>query len=716
MRTGTIGRTGCVWLVAFAASMVLPSTQAAQAPAATPPTARITAQTPSRPDALTPTEFAAIVNEAASVPRNVPPNGGILLPKSWHSLTRDKLAAMLTMPRLGEIPHFVRQVLIDQAATWDLFDYKRPSDAAELWGRVWSVDVKYQSAWDFFTYIPDATWSPTSLAMASVFKCFPRTVWTSTNPVVDAVEHNYGWVWDQGRGAAGMGDCLPDVGGSYVQWTPSLRAQVSDILTRKFSAELLEDGCTRNGPDSCLLVFQALYGLDPHASNLPALLRKMQPSFFGPEPSGWTFAGKDDSALKVADALRTQLTQRLAFITAELPVLLDHPDAWPDGETERALGDALHASIRLYQLQQLDFRRYYYRADRDLINPWHWLSGARGQQVAPIMRSLGQSVARTLGCQLGEPATKITQAFLYGYAIENIRLGNPCSFLRELPLAELIKAEPKRRKQLAALLQPIAKQLSEGGSLREDALNQVADACHAAHPAAPDPFGLCAGIRARDAAALAAMPKVDPLDCPEDTLAAAEQALSVQPAGDDYADCRKDPADTRHAIVALAYQANDGADDGDEDYDLDIAIVDLDSGDILAHRHEAKGIASDAVSLNRIWLDTARYDLAPGRRAFGIRSSNSAHCYQCAYGISTLSLYLANGEHIDKLLSTTAEEINSGNGNDYSSRTLLCVGPGRHHGLADIVASTGASCGKPDGDSRTWRYDGTKYVEEKNTR
>ena len=60
-----------------------------------------------------------------------------------------------------------------------------------------------------------------------------------------------------------MRGCLPEIASDSVHWTPSLIAQVTAILARKFSDELRVDGCTRHGPDSCLVIFQALYGLDP---------------------------------------------------------------------------------------------------------------------------------------------------------------------------------------------------------------------------------------------------------------------------------------------------------------------------------------------------------------------------------------------------------------------------------------------------------------------
>lgn len=713
--------SACLWLVAFWAGVAAAQPAAATSTPATPAVTRVTAATPSDRDALSTSDFWAIVAEARKVPTNLPPDGHIALPKTWHTLTREKLAAMLTMPLFGDIPHGIREVLIDQAATWDLFDFKRPSDAAALWGRVWSVKVVGRSAWDFFSYIPDGTWSPTSLAMASIFECFPKDAWTSRDPIVSVVTKNLGWEWDMGHGGAGMRECLPDIGTPYVHWTPQLRAKVSAILTRKFTDELREDGCTRHGVDSCLVVFQALYGLDPHNPDLPALLKKIEPAFFGNDVPLWQSARNDSTPTKVADVMHKRLIQRMAFITTKLPVLLEHPHAWPAGATEHLIAQALQTAAALTRLWHLDYSRYYYHQDRDLIAPWRLLQGKYAAQVMPAMQKIGRAYARTEACQPDFPLNITNRAFKDAYIVENIRLGNGgCGLENQLPLAELVTAKPARRKQLIALLKPIAGQLSSAGPLREQALIMVTDACRSQHATGIDPFGLCAAVRARDAAAraakLASMPPVDPLACPEGTLAKAEQTLSVEPEGDDYAACRKNPSDTSQAIVALAYLATDGDkqdDNGHADYDLDLAIVDIDSGRILAHRHEANGIESDAVSLDRVWLDTSRYDLAPGRRAFGVRSRNDAHCWQCAYGETTLSLYLLDGKHLRKLLTTTVAETNVNETGDHSTRAILCIGKHRHHGLADIVMSQGPSCQTPDGDSRVWRYDGQRYQATK---
>lgn len=730
MRTDTTaGRAGFTWLVAFGASMAMSCALAAQltTTAAQPPT-HFTATTPTNPQALSASDFAAIVAEARGVPRNLPPDGHIGLPQTWRTLTPRKLAAMLTMPQFGGVPQYIRPVLIDQAATWDLFDYQRPSDAAALWGRLRSEDVKDRTAWDFFRYIPDPTWSPTSLAMAGVFMCFPRDAWTADDPIVQVVTHGGPWQWDMGRGAADMRGCLPEIASDSVHWTPSLIAQVTAILARKFSNELRQDGCTRHGPDSCLVIFQALFGLDPDNAELPALLKKMEPAFFGNDVSWWESARNDSTPTKIADVMHPRLIQRMAFLTANLPVVIDHPAAWPTHELENTLAQAFQTSTQLEQLQGLSYTRYNYQNSyRDLINPVHWLTGKRGREAAPALRALAGAYAQTHACALppiaqDQPITHDGMAaFKRAHAIANIRQGNGyCGELAYLDLPELVTASPARRRQLMTEFRPIAKQLAKGGGMREDALGQVAAACHAKHTAG-DPFGLCAEVRARDTAALAAklaaMPKVDPLACPENTLANVEQTLSITPAGDDFAACRKDPADTHHAIVALAYQATDGdAQDGngDEDYDLDVAVVDIASGDILAHRHEPDGIPSDAVSLERVWLDTARYDLAPGKRAFGVRTTNDAHCWQCAYGYTNLALYLQDGKQLRKLLATTVAETTSDDGDDVTNTaTVLCIGKQRHHGLADIVTSDDASCEKIDGDSHIWRYDGKQYVEAK---
>ena len=168
-------------------------------------------------------------------------------------------------------------------------------------------------------------------------------------------------------------------------------------------------------------------------------------------------------------------------------------------------------------------------------------------------------------------------------------------------------------------------------------------------------------------------PKVDPLACPEDLVTMAEGSLPAS-VGDDYVVCRKDPTDSRHAIIALAAERNN------TDLSVDIVIVDIASGSILINRHATDDFISTG-GIVSIGIDTARYNLAPGLRAFGIRIQQPENCgNDCDITTTQLALYVQRGNKLQKLLHTWVGEHENGAGPDgigfaaHRSVTVLCMG------------------------------------------
>src|SRR5207342_3322609 len=180
-----------------------------------------------------------------------------------------RLSSLLSMPAFAEIPRGPRGVLLNQAATWDLLSFRRPSDAAVLWERVWprgqNGDPKAApNDSGGVCYVSDPTWSPAAMAMSTIFACFPRTVWSAPeDPMVWAVRNSAAWQWRNEYGWDGFRRCIPD--GAFFPDTRPDKAgldAVTAVLKTKLSEELLADGCNRPGPDSCMLLFQALSSLD----------------------------------------------------------------------------------------------------------------------------------------------------------------------------------------------------------------------------------------------------------------------------------------------------------------------------------------------------------------------------------------------------------------------------------------------------------------------
>lgn len=171
---------------------------------------------------------------------------------------------------------------------------------------------------------------------------------------------------------------------------------------------------------------------------------------------------------------------------------------------------------------------------------------------------------------------------------------------------------------------------------------------------------------------------------------------------------------------------------------VDIAVVDIPSGNILSHRHttdDFEWTGGDWVAgFVSMAVDTARYDLAPGLRAFGIRIEQHEGCAEwCEITNTQLVLYVQRGNKLDKLLHMWVGEHEDGGGPDgegyaaHRSVTVLCMGRQRSHGLANIwsaesrvdsnspdeavdIDAANIPCG-PTGPNRLlWRYNGRQYI------
>lgn len=751
----------CLWLIIAMVSTLAPLAQA------TTPTLKFSADTPERAEALAKSDFDAIVAEAQRVAEAPRSTSVVPLPSRWTTLDPTRLVAMMSMPGFVEIPNPARGVLLDQAATWDLLSFRRPSDAAVLWERLWPraahADPKAApNGSEGIGYLPDPTWSVTAKAMSTIFACFPQVAWSSPeDPAVWALRHPVAWQWQNYSGWEGFRRCVPQ--GAFFEDTRPDKAgleALTEMIRAKFSAELLADGCSRPGPDSCMLLFQALFSLDQNDQQLPRFLKLMEPSFHLDEtidlPNIATPGqGRElsSTSLQALYGAETEAMRKNLFLTLKLPVLIRYPGAWPVGELGRVVNQATVLTMTLARIEHLNTSRHQI-FDRYYSSPWQWIDTTTDASLTDSQRQLGAAYARREACELSDLNTQNTiQSFWQGYVLENIRLGHgDCGRFNELRLAEVYQRAKKGRHAHARssmdFLQPIADALTKPGPLHELALDAMAETCGKdKNVSASDPWHLCANVRARDteraavelqriAAEKVLQPAVDPLVCEENTVARAADALHYG-AGPDFWDasnstCRLVPFQRARAIVALAHykgQEQSGAAfvAGDSDYqlDLDIVVMNVVDGAVVLHRHEPGVIPSDAIQFEGLSIDTGRYVLAPGKRAFGIRTAHSAHCYQCAYSDSDLSLYMLNSNRIDPILQVRVGETRNESTPEcpdtiIETNTAIDVGPGNSHGLADLLLTTTsrsspndedtpATCMSVDTKTIRARFDGKGY-------
>lgn len=151
----------------------------------------------------------------------------------------------------------------------------------------------------------------------------------------------------------------------------------------------------------------------------------------------------------------------------------------------------------------------------------------------------------------------------------------------------------------------------------------------------------------------------------------------------DQAVCKVNPGDSSQVLAALPF-----VDEASEDqslYGLEVLVADAASGKVIAHWYQPAAIESDAYRFTGLKLDTARYQLAPGQRAFGVRISHEGSSRVNPFGSETLSLYLNDGSRLRQIMNKVVVSDNSGEwdgscAGDFNetTRTLSLGKPGKN--------------------------------------
>ncbi len=224
--------------------------------------------------------------------------------------------------------------------------------------------------------------------------------------------------------------------------------------------------------------------------------------------------------------------------------------------------------------------------------------------------------------------------------------------------------------------------------------------------------------------------------CPLQTLYALTQA-SLLPAGDDVPlvaeACKVWPYDESLALAAVAYPLPASDADG-RVLRLVIAVLGAQEADIRAvHETDLTEDAAFALIEDGLMLDTARYDLARGVRAFGVKVRSSAPGPSCPDGRvnDALTLYVREGDVLRPVFNSYTDFWARVEGEPCSwaqgqrlvtEEAAFTIGVERsaHHGFADLrvtanvariesAATTAAEQTVRRRDSRVVRYDGTRY-------
>lgn len=174
----------------------------------------------------------------------------------------------------------------------------------------------------------------------------------------------------------------------------------------------------------------------------------------------------------------------------------------------------------------------------------------------------------------------------------------------------------------------------------------------------------------------------------------------------EHSACKVSPADPGRTLAALTFVESSDA-DSDATYGLEVLSADSKTGAIKSHVYESGAINSDAIQFSSLSLDTARYQLASGVRAFGVRVNYSGSSRVNPYGATALHLYIDEGQKIRKVLNNLKISENNGewDGNcegDFSaSKRTLSIGKSANKGFATLIldSTDTATHSAPNGDN-----------------
>lgn len=216
--------------------------------------------------------------------------------------------------------------------------------------------------------------------------------------------------------------------------------------------------------------------------------------------------------------------------------------------------------------------------------------------------------------------------------------------------------------------------------------------------------------------------------CDSEVIGSAAEALHVSSADIGLSSCRRDPVTKDQFIVALVSpldtpgQAVKSGDD--ERFDLDVVIWNQRAHDVVAHRHDAGYLLSDASSLRSSAVDTARYMLAPGVRAFGVRDVHYPYNTHSKWSETYLTLFVQQGDRIERIFASQVELLTDGGDTPTcvdatrAIRTTVGTATSQSHGYADLRVVTqdvtesglpGKPCGPAKIEQHQASYDGAAY-------
>ncbi|MGE8236656.1 MAG: hypothetical protein ACN6PQ_10285 [Stenotrophomonas indicatrix] len=154
--------------------------------------------------------------------------------------------------------------------------------------------------------------------------------------------------------------------------------------------------------------------------------------------------------------------------------------------------------------------------------------------------------------------------------------------------------------------------------------------------------------------------------------------------------CRAWPAQPGTTMLAVAQWTAPASEDL-RGGDLDLLLIDTASGQPLAWTRVADAVSSDALRFTGLRLDTARWQLDPATRAFGVRMDYNGSSGPNPFAQTELQLFVREGQQLRRVLAPLAV---SGSRGEWDTRCAgefsrfertLEMGSANAAGLAPIV-------------------------------
>lgn len=204
-----------------------------------------------------------------------------------------------------------------------------------------------------------------------------------------------------------------------------------------------------------------------------------------------------------------------------------------------------------------------------------------------------------------------------------------------------------------------------------------------------------------------AYPKATPTGDGFDLKGAYAQHVSAEAVA-----CKVWPADPSMTLMAVPLVEANPDPAGDTRGDIEILVLASSDGHPLARRVEKDMALSSAIRFEGVSLDTARYDVRPGLRAFGLRTELSGSSRVNPFSETALWLYtFENGRLARVLDGLIVEQLRGENDGDCAGESLLVrravslgtAGGGGNRDLVVDETGTDEVSKKVDGRCRSTR-------------